>query len=120
MLEMTNNNNDTTRGYICIHEDRIHQHEAQLQRLETRADYKHDQIQQILSNMNRFENKLDKLLETQNTQNTNTDHRITTIETKLAVQEKTTDENYTKTMITISIVGLFLTALTILLNHLHI
>lgn len=113
---MTNNN----QGCVCIHEDRIHQHEAQLQRLETRADYKHDQIQQILSNMNRFENKLDKLLETQNTQNTNIDHRLTTIETKQTLQDKITEQNYNKTMIIISIVGLFLTGLTILLNYLHI
>ena len=113
---MTNNN----QGCVCIHEDRIHQHEAQLQKLETRADYKHDQIQQILSNMNRFENKLDKLLETQNTQNTNLDHRLTAIETKQTLQEKITAENYTKVMIIISLVGVFLTALTIFLNHLHI
>ena len=114
---MTNNN---SRGHVCIHEDRIHEHEAKLQRLETRADYKHDQIQQILQNMNRFENKLDKLLETQNTQNTNIDHRLTAIETKQTLQEKITAENYTKVMIIISIVGVFLTGLTILLNHLHI
>lgn len=114
---MTNNNN---MRCVCVHEDRIHQHEAQLQRLETRADYKHDQIQQILQNMTRFENKLDKLLETQTTQNTNIDHRLTKIETKQALQEKITEENYTKTTIIIGIVGILLTALTILLNYLHI
>ena len=117
-MRMTNNNNN--RGYVCIHEDRIHNHEAQLQRLETRNDYKHEQIQQILNNMNRFEEKLDKLLQTQNNQNTSIDHRLTAIETKQALQEKITAENYTKVMIIISIVGLFLTGLTILLNYLHI
>ena len=70
--------------------------------------------------MKRFENKLDKLLETTHTQNTSIDHRLTTIETKQQLQEKITAENYTKVMIIISIVGLFLTGLTILLNYLHI
>ena len=116
-MRITNNN--TTRC-ICIHEQRIHDHEAKLQRLETRSDYKHEQIQQILQNMNRFETKLDKLLETQTNQNTTIDHRLTTIETKQQLQDKITNENYTKTMIIISIVGLFLTGLTILLNYLHI
>ena len=112
---MTNN-----KGCVCIHEERIHNHEAQLQRLETRANYKHDQIQQILSNMTRFENKLDKILETQTNTNTSIDHRLTAIETKQTLQEKITAENYTKTTIIIGIVSLFLTGLTILLNHLHI
>lgn len=113
---MTNNN----VRCICIHEERIHNHEATLQRLETRSDYKEQQIQQILTNMNRFEEKLDKLLDTQTTQNTSIDHRLTTIETKQQLQEKITAENYTKTTIIIGIVGVFLTALTILLNYLHI
>lgn len=113
---MTNNNT----GCVCIHEERIHQHEATLQRLETRSDYKEAQINQILTNMNRFEEKLDKLLQTQNTQNNSIDHRLTAIETKQQLQEKITDENYTKIMIIISLVGLFLTGLTLLLNHFHI
>ena len=114
---MTNNNNVRC---VCIHEERIHDHEATLQRLETRQNYKHEQIQQILNNMTRFENKLDKLLETQTNQNTSIDHRLTTLETKQQLQEKITNENYTKMMVIIGIVGLFLTALTIILNHFQI
>ena len=120
---MTNNNQE----WRCIKEDTLSHHEAQIQALNTKNNYKHEKIQEILTRQTRFEEKLDQILSELHQQkldnakdDSSIDHRLTAIETKQALQDKITEQNYNKTMIIISIVGLFLTGLTILLNYLHI
>ena len=110
----------TPQTHNCIHEDKWGHTEAQVERLETKHEYNQDLIKQMIEDNRRFEEKLDKLLETTHQTNTQIDHRITTIETKLKLQEKITAENYTKTTIIIGIVGILLTILTISLNHIPI
>lgn len=49
--------------YICIHEEKFQDHEAKLERLDARVDYKEDKINQIIMDNKRMEDKIDDIKE---------------------------------------------------------
>ena len=86
---MTNNN---TTPQVCIHEDTLTKHTAQIETLQAKNNYKHEKIQEILDTQHRFEEKLDKILEEMHKQtiesinNDNSiDHRVTQLEQAVRV-----------------------------------
>lgn len=49
--------------YVCIHEEKFQEHETKLEKLETRADYKEEKINQIILDNKTMDKKLDKITE---------------------------------------------------------
>ena len=107
---MTPNNT----SHNCIHEDKWGHTEAQVERLETKHEYNQDLIKQMIEDNRRFEEKLDKKLDTINKKqdnlskelnefklesnkgDTTIDLRLTAVETELELQKEVTKNNYTK------------------------
>ena len=90
MEQMTNNK--PTQPQICIHEDTLTKHTAQIETLQAKNNYKHEKIQEILDTQKRFEEKLDKILEEMHKQNIESitndnsiDHRVTQLEQTVRV-----------------------------------
>ena len=54
----------TTQTHNCVHEDKWGHTEAQLEKLETKHNYNQDLIRQMMEDSRRFEEKLDKKLNT--------------------------------------------------------
>lgn len=54
----------TTQTHNCVHEDKWGHTEAQLEKLETKHNYNQDLIRQMMEDSRRFEEKLDKKLDT--------------------------------------------------------
>ena len=85
---MTNNNNE----WRCIKEDTLSHHEAQIETLNTKNQYKHEKIQEILDRQKTFETKLDKILEELHQQKLDSakddfsiDNRVTSLENTVRV-----------------------------------
>lgn len=83
---MMNMNNEVP--YVCIHEDKFQDHEAKIERLETRADYKDEKINQIIQDNQMMNQKLDKITESIHQLQLNSarddfniDNRVTGLET---------------------------------------
>lgn len=80
----------TNEQYVCIHEDKLTDHEAKLKELETRADYKDQRIDDLRSNVETMDKKLDKISDSlnelkiqSNRDDYNIDARVTAIESKI-------------------------------------
>ena len=104
----------TPQTHNCIHEDKWGHTEAQVERLETKHEYNQDLIKQMIEDNRRFEEKLDKKLDTINKKqdnlskelnefklesnkgDTTIDLRLTAVETELELQKEVTKNNYTK------------------------
>jgi len=104
----------TTQTHNCVHEDKWGHTEAQLEKLETKHNYNQDLIRQMIEDNRRFEEKLDKKLDTINKKqdnlskelnefklesnkgDTTIDLRLTAVETELELQKEVTKNNYTK------------------------
>lgn len=77
---MTHNNDTGVVQQTCYHEERITRHEAQIERLLAKSDYKQDQINQMMHNIERFESKFDAFVTNYNNQNNNLVGRVTALE----------------------------------------
>lgn len=112
--------------YTCIKDDTIQNISRKTAELEARADYKDKRIDEINHNMEIMNNKLDQVLNSFNDlklQSTSDDKelelRLKAIETKLAAQEKTTEDNKARSDRIIAIVSVVLAALTFYFNYMH-
>ena len=84
--------NETTVDCRCVKEEVLSHHEAQIETLETKNNYKHEKIQEILTRQTRFEEKLDKILEELHQQKLESakddfsiDNRVTSLENTVRV-----------------------------------
>ena len=113
-------------NYECIHEEQIIGQSRAIERLKTRSEYKEKMIDELNVKMENMDNKidkvdkkLDKILIQSKSDDNELDRRLTRIETRLATQEKLTkeyqEENNKRINVRLVIVGLFLTALTIII-----
>lgn len=115
---------------VCLHEDQIQKQSRKITELETRADYKDKRIDDLEKKMDKMDKKLDDITEALNeikmqskTDDGQLELRLTKIETQLATmkeqQKKDRDDNQKRLTTYLTVVGLALTALTIILNYIH-
>ena len=107
----------------CIHEERIQGQSRKIGELEARADYKDMRIDELYNKMDKMDEKIDKLADNVNTlvlQSTRDDNalelRLKAIETELALQKQTSNDNHNRLSSLLAIVGVGLTIITILIN----
>ena len=108
----------------CLHEEQIQNQSRKIERLETRADYKHERMAELNDKMDRITEKIDHLTESMNDltlQATKEDKelelRLKAIETKQQVLEEQNDKNRDVFNTRLAIVAIVLTCLTIYLNY---
>ncbi len=112
-------------AHECEFEDTIISQSRKIERLEARADYKHERIGELNDKIDKLTEKIDGLVQAMTDltlKSTNDDHlldaRLKAIETELALQKKTTQDNKDRTNQYLVVLGLFFSALTIYLNYL--
>ena len=120
---MTNNKN---LGYVCMHEDRIAHHEAQLSQLETKADYKEKRldtidtkIEQIIQTVEEVNKNLNKYLLQSNAYDKDLELRLKTIETTLEVTQDIANNNRKDTNLKLTILTVIFMILTFYFNYIH-
>lgn len=118
---MTPNNN-----YDCMHEELLQNHSLQIKTLETELNYKREKLDVLKADNKRMEDKIDEIKETVNkivlaskTDDDRLDKRLTAIETKQELQDKTTKENQEKVKLWIAIITFIFMALTFYFNYIH-
>lgn len=109
--------------YTCIHEDQIQGQSRKIERLEARADFKDKRLDELNSKMDKMEEKIDDLSKDVNKlilQSTKDDNdlelRLKAIETELALQKQTSNDNHNRLSSLLAVVGVGLTIITILIN----
>lgn len=112
--------------YTCIRDEQIQHQSRKIEGLEVRADFKEQQIQDLIDKMDKLNDKLDKVIEGFNelkmqskADDKELELRLKAIETELALQKQTTKDNYNKLSIFIAGVTIVFTALTFFMNYLH-
>lgn len=107
----------------CLHEDQIQGQSRKIERLEARADFKDQRLDELNSKMDKMEEKLDDLSKDVNKlilQSTKDDNglelRLKAIETELALQKQTSNDNHNRLSSLLAVVGVGLTIITILIN----
>lgn len=110
-------------AHECIHEDQIQGQSRKISELDARADYKDKRIDELNSKMDKMEEKIDDLSKDVNKlilQSTKDDNalelRLKAIETELALQKQTNNDNHNRLSSLLAIVGVGLTIITILVN----
>ena len=110
----------------CEYEETIINQSRKIERLEARADYKHERMAEVNDKIDKLTEKIDGFVSSMTDltlKSTNDDHlldaRLKAIETELALQKQTTQDNKDRTNQYFVIIGLFFTALTIYLNYFH-
>lgn len=78
--------------YVCIHEDKMQDHESKLAHLESRMDFKEEKIDQLIIDNKKMDEKLDKINESIHQlqlksarDDFNIDNRVTQLETTVRV-----------------------------------
>ena len=109
--------------YTCLHEDQIQGQSRKIERLEARADFKDQRLDELNSKMDKMEEKIDDLSKDVNKlilQSTKDDNdlelRLKAIETELALQKQTSNDNHNRLSSLLAVVGVGLTIITILIN----
>jgi uncharacterized coiled-coil protein SlyX len=115
-----------TNSHECIHEDQLQGISRKTAELETRADYKDKRIDELNIKIDKMDEKLDKVLEgfnefkiQSNKDDKELDKRLTAIETKQDLQEKTTKDNREEVKLWIAIITVIFLALTFYFNFIH-
>ena len=124
---MTNNNETPPNvGYICMHEDRIAHHEAQLSQLETKAYYKEkrldildQKIEKIITTVDEVNDNLNKYLLESNTYDKDLELRLKAIETTLEVTSDIANNNRKDTNLKLTLITVIFMILTFYFNYLH-
>ena len=114
---MTNNKNNI--GYVCMHEDRIAHHEAQLSQLETKADYKEKRLDSL-------ESKIEKVITTVDELNDNlTKYLLQSnaydkdLELRLKITQDIAEDNRKNTNLKLTIITAIFMILTFYFNYIH-
>ena len=127
---MMTNKNTPNMGYVCMHEDRIAHHEAQLSQLETKAEYKEKRldslekkIEKVIGIVDEVNNNLNKYLLQSNAYDKDLELRLKAIETELKLTKEITNNNRKDANLKIALLGIILTGtttiITIMVNILH-
>ena len=113
-------------AHDCEFEDTIISQSRKIERLEARADYKHERVTELNEKIDKLTEKIDGLVQAMTDltlKSTNDDHlldaRLKAIETELALQKQTTKDNKDRTNQLLSIIVIFFTALTFYFNFLR-
>lgn len=120
------NKNTPNMGYVCMHEDRIAHHEAQLSQLETKADYKEKRldnleikIEKIMDIVDDVNNNLNKYLLQSNTYDKDLELRLKAIETRIDVTTDLANNNRKDTNLKLTFMTVILMIITFYFNYLH-
>ena len=119
--------NEHIPEYTCIHEEQIQAHSRKIERLEARSEFKEQKIDQLNNKMDKLNDNFYKILEgfnslklESNLDDKEIDSRISSLETKIQVQEETTRQirensnaNFSKQ---IALMGVFVSILTVGVN----
>lgn len=104
------------KEYTCIHEDQIQGQSRKIERLEARADFKDQRLDQLTANILKVDEKLDTITDTLNNftlqssqQDNQLEIRLTKVETEMETQKFESQRK-------LAWVGVGLTVLTILIN----
>ena len=115
-----------TNKYDCMHEELLQSHSLQIKAVETELAYKREKLDELKADNKRMEQKLDEINKKVNeivlaskTDDDKLDKRLTAIETKQELQEKTTKENQEKVKLWIAIITFVFMVLTFYFNYLH-
>ena len=129
VIILTNHNDSTT----CLHEDQIQHHSRKIERLEARADFKEQRIDDLSRNQELMNQKLDEILKIinedkieSNKQDTELELRLKTIESnyhllkqKMELQEKNSKDMQSKYLALLATVTAIFGALTFYFNFIH-
>lgn len=109
--------------YDCMHEEQIQSQGRKIERLETRADYKEQKIDDLNTKMDRLSEKFDTVIQGFNdlkiqskSDDKELELRLKAIETELTLQKETAKNNYTKLSMIIAIITVIFVALTFYFN----
>ena len=110
----------------CLHEEQIQGQSRAIERLGAELEYKKERLDELKEDNKRMEKKLDdmngnlsKFIAKSDKNDTKLDIRLTKIETKQAMQDKTTKDNREEVKLWIAIVTVIFLALTFYFNFVH-
>lgn len=109
--------------YDCIHEQQIQSQSRKIERLEARADFKEQRIEELNIKMDRLNEKFDTVIQGFNdlkmqskTDDKDLELRLKAIETELELQKETTKSNYAKLSAIIAVITVIFLILTFYFN----
>ena len=110
---------DHNTSVECLHEELIHKHNLELAELQTEIQFKKEKIDQIIADQKKMSDKMDTLIDTVNNMqmksimgDNDLKNRVTSIESELSTVRWMLG-------ITLTVVGLTVTALAFVLTHMH-
>ena len=113
-------------NHECIHEDQLLGQSRKIAELETRSNFKEQQILDLNRKMDNLSTKMDKIIDGYNDlrmQSKQDDKelelRLKTIETELELQKQTIVDNRARTSQYIAIITVIFVALTFYFNFIH-
>ena len=109
--------------YDCIHEEQIQSQSRKIERLEARADFKEQKIDDLNTKMDKLNEKFDTVIQGFNdlklqskSDDKELELRLKAIETELDIQKETTKSNYTKLSVIIAVITVIFVILTFYFN----
>ena len=110
--------------HTCLHEEQIQNQSRIIERLGAELDYKKEKLDEIKENNRRMEEKIDKMNEnlndfinTSDSKDTKLDLRLTKIETRQEVLDKTQKDDREDTKLWLTIITIIFGAITIYFNY---
>lgn len=105
--------------YMCIHEEKLQEHETKLETLGTRIDYKEEKITQILKDNQRMEKKIDKITESIHQLQLNSAQDDFNIDKRVTGLESTVKTLKYIIGLMVSIIAVTISAAVFILTYIH-